>query len=192
MRFFHLTKTISQKQNYKAKQTRLVYLEIFPELRTLMELGLCFEFGRWCCLCWIFGSEWYFYHGVSVLRPEDLLRSKGLLHWLQKDDWKPRAEVCNPCIHNMRLSCWIRFHLRGMILYNVGSVSLDPYHKSCLSWVSVLLFSRISLISTWKPLEFKTLFKIKNNKITISYHDLGLDMRMVTQSQWWILLIIQK
>lgn len=51
MSFFHLTKTISQKQNYKAKQTRLVYLETFPELRTLMELSLCFEFDRWCCLC---------------------------------------------------------------------------------------------------------------------------------------------
>jgi hypothetical protein len=41
-----LTRTVSQKQNYKCQQERL---EVFPELWD--GLLLHFPFGRWCCLC---------------------------------------------------------------------------------------------------------------------------------------------
>lgn len=60
----YLTRTVSQKQNRRSQEARLVHLE-FPRAIGFEGLGLRFCFGWWCHLgAKLCGLNGYFHHGV--------------------------------------------------------------------------------------------------------------------------------
>ena len=68
-----LTRTVSRKRNQQKLKNKVSTIRNFPSL-DFHELGCCFHFGRWCCLC----AAFYGPSGTSLMESV-MLRSEGLV-----------------------------------------------------------------------------------------------------------------